>query len=209
MPNPKLTPRKAPRQDRAKATVEAIVIAAERLTRQGGIEAWTTNHVAELAGASIGSLYQYFPSKESLVVALYLHRREGYIERLAVALAEVSKRGAPREVARAIAQAWFSDGAPVIDWGFDLPLRAYLVASGAARKLVASDEQLTRLFAQLLERRGWASAAEATLRGAAIVASVERLLAPLVVEEAQWTTQPGLRGAVVAMLAGALGPGEP
>ncbi|MCE9574449.1 MAG: TetR/AcrR family transcriptional regulator [Deltaproteobacteria bacterium] len=203
MPNPKLTPRKAPRQDRAKATVEAIVIAAERLTRQGGIEAWTTNHVAELAGASIGSLYQYFPSKESLVVALYLHRREGYVERLAVALAEVGKRGAPAEVAAAIAQAWFADGAPAIDWGFDLALRAYLVASGAARKLVASDEQLTRLFAQLLERRGWASAAVAPARGAAIVAMVERLLAPLAIEDARWTT-PALREALVAMLAGAL-----
>jgi AcrR family transcriptional regulator len=68
--DPKLTPRKAPRQDRAKATVEAILIAGERLTRRDSLDAWTTNHVADLAGVSIGSLYQYFPSKEALVAAL-------------------------------------------------------------------------------------------------------------------------------------------
>jgi AcrR family transcriptional regulator len=208
MPNPKLTPRKAPRQDRAKATVEAIVTAAERLTRQDGIEAWTTNHVAELAGASIGSLYQYFPSKESLVVALYLHRREGYVERLATALAEVAKRGTPREVATAIAAAWFDAGAPAIDWAFDLALRAWLIAAGAGRKLVASDEQLARLFAQLLERRGWASVAVAPARGVAVAAAVERLLAPLALDDPRWAGPP-LRGALVALLAGALGPDAP
>ncbi|MEQ9225711.1 MAG: TetR/AcrR family transcriptional regulator [Parvibaculum sp.] len=63
-------PRKAPKQARARATVEAIVEAAARILIEEGIEAFTTNRVAARAGASVGSLYQYFPNKQALVRAL-------------------------------------------------------------------------------------------------------------------------------------------
>ena len=205
MADPKLTPRKQPRQHRARATVEAIVIAGEQLTRDHGIEDWTTNHVAERAGVSIGSLYQYFPSKESLVVALYLHRREAYTERLVGALVTASKTGAPREVAAAVVGAGFDD-APAIDWAFDLGLRGFLIASGAARKLVGSDQQLAGIFASLMERRGWATAADAPARGAMIMAAIERLLAPLAVDDRRWRTAPSLRATMIATVAAALGP---
>jgi len=202
MPDPKLTPRKEPRQSRARATVDAIVIAAEQLTRERGIEDWTTNHVAERAGASIGSLYQYFPSKESLLVALYLTRRAFYREQLATALASVAKRGSPREIATAIAKAWFDAPAPAIDWPFDHALRAYLVATNAERKLVASDRELANVFAQVLERRAWATAADAPARGALVVTTIERLLVTLVHE------QP-LRATLIEILAATLGAPSP
>jgi len=63
-------PRKLPRQERAAATVAAILEAAARILETHGLEAYTTNAVAELAGASIGSLYQYFPNKAALTQAL-------------------------------------------------------------------------------------------------------------------------------------------
>jgi len=63
-------PRKAPRQARAKATVEAILEATAHILVDEGVERLSTNHVAEVAGVSIGSLYQYFPNKEALVLAL-------------------------------------------------------------------------------------------------------------------------------------------
>ena len=59
--------RKEPQQERARATVEAIVEAAARILDRGGWGRFTTNAVAELAGVSIGSLYQYFPNKLALV----------------------------------------------------------------------------------------------------------------------------------------------
>ncbi|MEZ4404643.1 MAG: TetR/AcrR family transcriptional regulator [Kofleriaceae bacterium] len=59
--------RKAPRQIRSRATVDAIVDAAARVLRQDGYDGTTTNRVAEVAGVSVGSLYQYFPNKEALV----------------------------------------------------------------------------------------------------------------------------------------------
>jgi AcrR family transcriptional regulator len=62
--------RKQPTQARAQATVDVILAAARRVLIRTGYEKFTTNHVAKLAGVSIGSLYQYFPSKRALVAAL-------------------------------------------------------------------------------------------------------------------------------------------
>ncbi len=65
-----LRPRKLPRQERAAATVAAILEAAACILETGGFDAYTTNAIAERAGASIGSLYQYFPNKTALTQAL-------------------------------------------------------------------------------------------------------------------------------------------
>ncbi len=62
--------RKVPRQERSRATVAAIVEAAARVLEARGFERMTTNHVAQTAGVSVGSLYQYFSSKDELVRAL-------------------------------------------------------------------------------------------------------------------------------------------
>jgi AcrR family transcriptional regulator len=63
-------PRKLPRQRRSAATVDRILVAAARIFDERGYRATTTNHVAQAAGVSIGSLYQYFPNKDALLVAL-------------------------------------------------------------------------------------------------------------------------------------------
>lgn len=62
--------RKEPRQARSRATVETIIQACARILSDEGRAGFTTNKVAELAGVSIGSLYQYFPDKLSLVDAI-------------------------------------------------------------------------------------------------------------------------------------------
>ena len=59
-----------PRQQRAQHKVELILEAAMRLLDKGGLAALTTNAVAETAGVSIGTLYQYFPNKEAILEAL-------------------------------------------------------------------------------------------------------------------------------------------
>lgn len=63
-------PRKIPRQARSLATVEVILDAAALLLVDEGYEQATTNRIAERAGVSIGSLYQYFPNRESVVAAV-------------------------------------------------------------------------------------------------------------------------------------------
>ena len=62
--------RKAPRQARSRVTVEAIVEAGARILSELGWAEFTTNKVAEAAGVSVGSLYQYFPDKLSLIEAI-------------------------------------------------------------------------------------------------------------------------------------------
>ena len=68
--SPRLNPRKTPRQARAKETQERFLDAAARVFARHGYSAGTTNRIAEEAGASIGSLYQYFPNKDAILVAL-------------------------------------------------------------------------------------------------------------------------------------------
>jgi AcrR family transcriptional regulator len=63
-------PRKLPQQDRSRLTVEAILEATTRILTEEGYQKANTNRIAERAGISIGSLYQYFPNKESLMSAL-------------------------------------------------------------------------------------------------------------------------------------------
>lgn len=65
---------KKPKQARAKATVEAIVEATGQIFGQRGFRKTTTTRVAERAGVSIGSLYQYFPDKKALIGAFFERR---------------------------------------------------------------------------------------------------------------------------------------
>lgn len=67
---PLTSPRKEATQDRSRATVNALVEATARILVKEGFDKASTNHVAEVAGVSVGSLYQYFPSKEALVAAV-------------------------------------------------------------------------------------------------------------------------------------------
>lgn len=65
-----LLPRKSPSQSRAARTIDAILQAAADVLERTGLEGYNTNDIATRAGASIGSLYQYFPSKDAITVAL-------------------------------------------------------------------------------------------------------------------------------------------
>ena len=88
-------PRKRPRQARSQATVAAIVTAAARILVAKGYEGFTTNAVAEKAGVSVGSLYQYFPNKEALLAEL-MRRHVEEMERGIVAITDKAA-GAPLE----------------------------------------------------------------------------------------------------------------
>lgn len=79
-------PRKRPRQARSVATFEAILEAAARILESLGFAGFNTNVVAELAGVSIGSLYQYFPSKDALIVELIRRERAKLSSRIVEAI---------------------------------------------------------------------------------------------------------------------------
>ena len=101
--------RKKPAQQRSKETVRAILEAAARILARDGYERTNVNRVADLAGVSVGSLYQYFPSKEALVaeVARDLARRtvavfqEGLVELALLPMREAA-RGVVARAVRAL-----------------------------------------------------------------------------------------------------------
>jgi AcrR family transcriptional regulator len=80
------TPRKEAVQDRSKQTVDAIMRATARVLVKDGWDGTSTNRIAEIAGVSIGSLYQYFPNKEAIVAAL-MEQHVHEMNRLLVAAA--------------------------------------------------------------------------------------------------------------------------
>jgi AcrR family transcriptional regulator len=89
--------RKAPRQARSIATVEAIIEAGARVLSELGWAGFSTNKVAEAAGVSIGSLYQYFPDKLALVEAI---RRRHFDQVLSVIREAAADRKPLRQFAR-------------------------------------------------------------------------------------------------------------
>jgi AcrR family transcriptional regulator len=68
-------PRKLPSQGRSLAVVEAVYEAAARILEETGLASLNTNVIAERAGVSVGSLYQYFPSKDAVVAGLLRRKR--------------------------------------------------------------------------------------------------------------------------------------
>ncbi len=68
--------RKEPRQQRSKQMVQAILQAAAELFAQFGYARTTTNKIAERAGVSVGSLYQYFPNKDCLLASLQARHQD-------------------------------------------------------------------------------------------------------------------------------------
>src|SRR3982751_2095378 len=75
---PLTNPRKVASQERSRATVDALVEATARILVKEGFDKASTNRIADKAGVSVGSLYQYFPSKEALVAAV-IERHQGQI----------------------------------------------------------------------------------------------------------------------------------
>ena len=93
-----LKPRKQPTQPRAIETVACILEAAAQILEAQGFEAFNTNAVAERAGVSIGSLYQYFPGKDALLIALMRREKERFRDDAHAALAQADGPAALRHL---------------------------------------------------------------------------------------------------------------
>jgi AcrR family transcriptional regulator len=129
MPKPRTVPRKRPSQDRSRATIDAILTATARILKRDGFDRASTNRIAEAAGVSIGSLYQYYPSKEALVAALM----ERHMDEMTSVIVEELDRvaGAPLPVAvRSVV---------------DLMLRAHAVDPALHKVLVEQVPRIGRL----------------------------------------------------------------
>jgi len=98
-------PRKTPVQARAAVTVEAIFEATIQVLLSHGADRLTTTRIAERAGVSVGTLYQYYPNKQSLLFAVL----EDHLDKVSAAMEAACKQGSYKplsEMVREVVEAF-------------------------------------------------------------------------------------------------------
>jgi AcrR family transcriptional regulator len=148
-PKPLTKPRKEASQQRSRATVDALVEATARVLVREGFDKASTNRIAEVAGLSIGSLYQYFPSKEALVAAVIDRHNRETMQLVRRALAEVSPLPIDKAVRRLVAMAV---KAHQVDPKLHRVLAEQIPKTGRLAEAGALNRQTFALFKSYLER---------------------------------------------------------
>ena len=100
--------KKTPTQGRSRQMVDALVEATARTISERGWQSTTTNHIAARAGVSVGSLYQYFQSREDLLAALMERERERLLHRMDEAIPGLIG-GGPRTGIRTLLEIAFEE----------------------------------------------------------------------------------------------------
>lgn len=100
-----LQPRKSPRQARSAFTVEAIYAATIQVLLAEGVTKLTTTRVAERAGVSVGTMYQYYPHKQALLFAVVERQLDSIVVAMLAAADKLKGRDI-NSVASGLALAW-------------------------------------------------------------------------------------------------------
>jgi len=95
-------PRKRPKQARSRATFDAILEAGARVLVQEGYDRASTNRIAEVAGVSIGSLYEFFPNKDAIFTELRRRLNDQMFEFVGRAMEEAIELPVREAVARTV-----------------------------------------------------------------------------------------------------------
>ena len=176
-----LRPRKRPSQARSRDTVDVILRAAARVFASQGYAAGTTNRIAEAAGVSVGSLYEYFPNKDALLVALMeAHIAEGQalLEQAAASVTARSSslRSAVRQLVEAMIALHARDRALHRVLFEEAPLPPRL-----RRQLADAERVIAARVAGYLHSHPDVTAPDASLAAMVVVQAVEALTHKLVV----------------------------
>jgi len=145
---PLTNPRKEASQERSRATVDALVEATARILVREGFDKASTNRIAQEAGVSIGSLYQYYPSKEALVVALIDRHNREIMQVVRGTLAEVAAQPVEEAVRTLVAVAI---RAHRIDPKLHRVLTEQIPRTGRLEKVEAFNREIYALFRAFLE----------------------------------------------------------
>jgi AcrR family transcriptional regulator len=141
-------PRRQAKQERSRETVEALLEAAARVLQERGYARASTNRIAEVAGASVGTLYEYFANKEAVYEALIQQEIEALVG--AVQVADVDLDAPLHELLRQIVKLAMAS----VSHGPDF-LRALEQVPGAVfqRHLANARQSVIAFIRQLLEAR--------------------------------------------------------
>ncbi|MGO8998033.1 MAG: TetR/AcrR family transcriptional regulator [Polyangiaceae bacterium] len=131
--------------------VETILEAAARVFVRSGYPRATTNRIAEAAGISVGSLYQYFPSKDAIAVELLRRYREtllGLVHRHLQGVEETTLESVVRALIGAVLRA---EG---IDPALHRVLIEQVLRTSARAEIVGFEEKAERLLAEAIRASG-------------------------------------------------------
>lgn len=145
---PLTKPRKVASQERARATVDALVEATARILVKEGFDKASTNRIAEVAGVSIGSLYQYFPGKEALVAAVIERHQLEIMQTVRSELGEVLTQPVEKAVRKLVA---IAVNAHRVDPVLHRVLAEQIPRVGKLDKLEAFNRENYALFRTFLE----------------------------------------------------------
>ena len=150
--------RREPKQLRSRQTVDVVLQAVPRVLKRHGAQAITTNRIAEAAGVSIGSLYQYFPEKQAIFIALHDRHVDGVrdvMERTMTHCTSASLEELTRELVEQLANVHTEDAelhelvtraVPGSAGGFKSALRATFAQATAATSRYAPEETERMLY---------------------------------------------------------------
>lgn len=170
---PLTAPRKEASQERSRATVNALVEATARILVKEGFDKASTNRIAEVAGVSVGSLYQYFPSKEALVAAVIERHNQQIMLTLRAELADIATHPLAQGVRKLVAVAV---KAHRVDPRLHRVLAEQIPRVGKLEKLEAFNSRNFALFRDYLEsRRDEVGARDLDLASFVCVTSIEAL----------------------------------
>jgi AcrR family transcriptional regulator len=142
-------PRKSASQKRSRLMVDALLEATARILIREGFGNASTNRIAEVAGVSVGSLYQYFPSKEALVAALLDRHRQQISQAVQGELAEAVQLPLGQAVRKLVAVAV---KAHRIDPALHRALTEQIPRVGRLEKAETFNRENYALFRAYLER---------------------------------------------------------
>jgi AcrR family transcriptional regulator len=186
-------PRREPEQERGEKRVEELLDAAAEVIAKVGVAAATTNAIAEQAGASVGSLYHFFPNKHAIVRAL--------LARYAEEMARLNQAAMPASAARL--------PIPEMVEGIVSPLFAFIErnpaymevydATSDPRRPACMSDQVHRAIVGMVEdlmaaRNPHVSPETRYLQASFAVELVHRML------EFAWSAPPGMRASIVQEL---------
>lgn len=196
-----VAPRKQPQQQRSRAMVERIVTAGREVLLRDGYDAFSTNRVADQAGISPGSLYQYFPNKAAIITAVIDRYSDEVADRVAGALTDRLGEFGPqmiRDTAGALLDALAANAALLRVVMEDLP------ATRNRDRRTALERRVRELLAAYLAARpGSTRSTDHAATAWVLVMAIENLTVRYVLDEPAISREQ-LLDEVVALCAGYL-----
>ena len=195
-------PRRVPRQARSRALVEAILEATARVLAERGYAGTNTNLVAERAGVSVGSVYQYFPNKDSLITALHERHATEMQAAMETVLATAHPRGLRGQLA-ALVHAWLA--AHQVEPELHRVLEKEFPFFDAPAEHSPADQGIFRRVRQLLdEHRDEIVPSDLDLATWVMLRTLEALIHAAVITPSPAHPMPAVEQAIVDLLSGYL-----